>query len=69
MGSRARLGDIVDDYCPHERRVRRTIVAVVGDSIPDVVQPAIPNTNTGNKVPKKRVRATLMSSIFLVASS
>ena len=29
-----RLGDIVDDYCPRERRVtNHAIVAIVGDSI------------------------------------
>ena len=29
-----RLGDIVDDYCPRERRVtNHAIVAIVGDSV------------------------------------
>ena len=54
-----RLGDIVDDYCPRERRVtNHAIVALVGEaSVRPDVPPAIPNMNTkGPECRRKRVK-------------
>ncbi len=64
-----RLGDVLDDYCPRERRVtNHAIVAMVGN---DVKQTRCTTCDAeheykGGKVPAQRKKKTASSALYTI---